>query len=203
MNWSEFVLVWSKTEEKLESKLYRRTRGIVLPFLKEEHITDFMITHYCDSNRPTGETKVRIKTNATTREKLAKKFEGSREEGLILAVSSGEYDPLADAQNRVDGAAKKVDARNIGEWQVKDRIIELPAAFESWEDIPNEIKVKQLEGLFSGVVGRCTEAFVSVLGKQPNSPWVVSVFMHLVLNSLGYSGPNSGIEPMIRFTSPL
>ena len=62
---------------------------------------------------------------------------------------------------------------------------------------------EQLTSLFEAL-GECSKAIYKHLKSQPKDLWIVSVFIHLLLNSIGYSGPNPhSDEYRIRTIPPL
>lgn len=203
MEWLEFTLEWPPTEHEIGQEFFRRTKEIVIPSLQKAGIAKFMITHYWDRTRPNGETKVRIEVDSAQTGLVSKMLDQLKNEEHIDEAILEEYDPRIDAENRLKGVRTKLGTSDTGTWSLPESRIELPKTFESWEDILDVEKMDQLTCLFGGGVGRCTEAIVDVLEHQPESPWVVSVLLHLILNSLGYSGPDSGMEPVIRLTFPL
>ena len=71
------------------------------------------------------------------------------------------------------------------------------------QDSNIEERVTQLSSLYEAL-GDCTKAIYKRLGSKPKDLWITSVFIHLLLNSMDYSGPDpSSEEDFIRKIPPL
>lgn len=94
--------------------------------------------------------------------------------------------PLADATARIEN----VQAHNqIGFDALSQRIVGIRNNIYLVEEETNlEEKRRQLKLLFESL-GDCTKAIYQHLESQPKDLWVMSVFIHLLLNSLCFGGP--------------
>ena len=56
-----------------------------------------------------------------------------------------------------------------------------------------EDRVKQLTALFE-TLGDCTKTVYNALDAKPTDLWITSLFLHLLLNSMDYGGPDPPSE---------
>lgn len=98
-------------------------------------------------------------------------------------------EPLAkDGKISIKNYSPKEDAN----WRVN-------RFFEQFFDRPITNK-KSLEKMLTSTVGKCSLMFLSDFKEKPKDLWIMSVFIHLLLNSLGYTGSE---ERSIRNFPPI
>ena len=70
-----------------------------------------------------------------------------------------------------------------------------------WETgISDEQLIHDFDELMTKVIGPCANAYVSAFGELPKSEWFISMFIHLLINAIGCTGPDGGMEPAARLT---
>lgn len=107
---------------------------------------------------------------------------------------------MVDAKARVEN----VQAHNgVGFSALCQRIVGISNSKYLVEGETNlEEKKRQLKLLFESL-GDCTKTIYQNLESQPKDLWVISMFVHLLLNSLCFGGPDPpSIEATIRSIPP-
>jgi hypothetical protein len=112
--------------------------------------------------------------------------------GLIVRWIRSSWDPRDDARARIDGLKSKIPNFDPNTTRIEGvefanggqriRVFTTP-------DSNIEERKEQLTALFEAL-GECTKAVYRHLETKPEDKWIMSVFIHLFLNSLDYSGPN-------------
>jgi hypothetical protein len=107
---------------------------------------------------------------------------------LIADWKPSSWDPAVDACNRIKNLSRfgfDPNTNMIIGCEGTNLII--------YPDLNIKERENQLTALFE-TVGECTKAIYSHLETKPKDLWIASLFIHLVLNSMDYSGPNAPSE---------
>lgn len=107
--------------------------------------------------------------------------------GVLLKRSPAEiWNPKDDAKNRIISAKDKIEksAEALTVPGYPPIMKEYLSSLNSDEE-----RVEQLSHLFESI-GECTKILYNSLDKKPIDPYVMSLALHILLNSLTFSGPN-------------
>lgn len=177
LNWKEFRFWYG---ENKDIKYHYKLRKIVLDILEKYEISDPLIL---------GEPNfvlVRIEIDGKIAEKIKDEFTEALIllEGAFSKTSLESWDAEEDARNRILSTAKKLkfkldDGKGwsiIGKDPVNNYWIPI-------EDNP-EIKTKEFAIFMTKVVGKFTKAFIKEMPRRIDDRWLLSVMIHLLLNSI-------------------
>lgn len=183
--WQEFKLI--VTDPPKYAGHFGIIKKELIPFV-EKHSFPFWITNYFNSTSDFMLFRIRCDQEQT---KLVASFLGDlKKRGLIADWQISTWDPQSDAQGRINGLSR------IGFDPNRNRIVGFDSSNNKVITAPdNNIgeRQKQLTSLFE-TLGECTKAICSHLETKPKDLWIMSVFIHLLLNSIDYSCPDPGTE---------
>jgi hypothetical protein len=185
LSWRQFKLV--VTDPPGYAGHFRLIKDELIPFV-ERHSFSFWETNYHDAT--SDFILFRIKSTEGQSKSVQNFLDDLKIRRLIANWEPSAWDPRSDAVNRIDSLRRLGFDPNtnviVGYDSINNRIEVSP-------DSSIEERQAQLTALFE-TVGECTKAIYSNLGSKPKDLWAVSLFVHLVLNSLDYSGPNPSTE---------
>jgi hypothetical protein len=185
LTWREFKL--TVTDPPRYAGHFRLIKDELIPFV-EKHSLVFWVTNY--HNATYDYVLLRIKSTKGQSKFVQGFLDDLKRRRLIVDWRPSNWDPRSDAVNRIDGL------RRLGFDPNTNAIVGYDSATGRPVTSPDSNiaeRQAQLTALFE-TVGECTKAIYSHLGSKPRDLWAVSLFVHLVLNSLDYSGPNPSSE---------
>jgi hypothetical protein len=135
--------------------------------------------------------RFRIETTAAGFENVRAFLDGLVTNHKIVRFEEDDWDPRADAVSRIDSARHKIERGLVGheiyrEWIVSGKTGNLWMISRS----DYERKVSQLTTIFGKLVGQMTKLFYDNLREKPDDMWLMSILIHLFINSLDYGGPD-------------
>jgi hypothetical protein len=201
MSWKEFRLYLSEPPQRTEH--YAFIREILFPYVEENLIQNFLILNYRDSQRDM--IRFRIETSQVGFENTRAFLDGLITANRIVRFEEENWDPRMDATNRIDSARRRIETELIGheiyqEWIVSGKTGNL------WMISRGDYarKVEQLTNTFGKVIGQMVKIFYKNFEEKPADIWLMSILLHLLINSLDYSGPDSpSEEAFLREFPPL
>jgi hypothetical protein len=114
---------------------------------------------------------------------------------VIVRFEEDNWDPRTDAMNRIESARQRIERELIGheiyrEWTVDGKTGNL------WLVTRGDYarKLDQLATVFGRIVGQLTKVFYKNLPEKPKDMWLMSILLHLFINSLDYGGPDPPSE---------
>lgn len=182
--WKEFKLVVTKPPK------YAGHFGIIknelIPFV-EKHSLSFWVTNYFDA--ASDFILFRIKCSQNQLESARELVNALKRKGMIVDWKEADWDPKNDALNRIEGL------RRIPNFDPNTNVI---VGFEGSRIIVSpdaniHERRTQLTALYE-TLGECTKAIFRHLDSKPKDLWIMSVFVHLLLNSIDFSGPDTSSE---------
>lgn len=185
LTWREFKL--TVTDPPRYAGHFRLIKDELIPFV-EKHSLVFWVTNY--HNATHDYILFRIKSTKGQSKFVQGFLDDLKRRRLIVDWGPSDWDPRSDAVKRIDGL------RRLGFDPTTNVIVGYDSINNRIEVSPDssiEERQAQLTALFE-TVGECTKAIYSHLGSKPRDLWAVSLFLHLVLNSLDYSGPDPPSE---------
>jgi len=199
--WKEFRLYLSEPPRGTEH--YAFIREILFPYVEQNSIQNFLILNYRDPQ--CDMIRFRIETTEEGFENARTFLNGLVTANRIVRFEEENWDPRTDATNRIEGAQRRIERGLVGheiyqEWIVSGKTGNL------WMISRGDYarKVDQLTTLFGKVVGQMTKIFYKNFEEKPADIWLMSILLHLVINSLDYSGPDPpSEETFIREFPPL
>jgi len=191
--WKEFKLI--VTDPPRYAGHFGLIKNELVPFI-DKHSLPFWITNYHNATNDFIIFRAKCEKRQS---KLVADFLGNlKKEHLITDFQSSSWNPGDDARNRID------NLRRLGFDPHANMIIgHNGSSIIIFPDSNIGERQEQLSSLFE-VLGECTKVVYKHLKTKPKDLWIVSVFVHLLLNSIDYSGPDApSEEDYIRKIPPL
>jgi len=185
-NWKEYKLI--VTEPARYSEHFNLIQNEIISFISENSIP-FWVTNYKNPNEDV--ILFRVKVNEAQLNIVKDFLEGLVYRSLLVRYyHPSNWTPSGDAESRIDGLSKKVRGFNPNTHRIE--------AFTSRglgcaPDSNIDERKEQLSALYESL-GECTKAIYTRLPSKPKDKWIMSLFIHLLLNSLDFSGPDEGTE---------
>ena len=178
LEWCEFRL-WYGEKVNVE-KLYN-LRKLLLPILDEHEIEDFLVL-----NEPKF-VLFRVEVEEETKKDIEKSLEVLVEqlESTFSRVTIEKWDPEEDARDRILGAAQRLGLKlEEGKgWMIAGR----EPLNRNWV-VPIQdnldLKIREFAVFMTKVVGKFTRAYVKEMPRIVKDRWLLSVLLHLLLNSI-------------------
>ena len=187
-SWKQYqIFVQSDTDR------FALIKNEIIPFVEENGIP-FWVTNYSDEHGVY--LLFRIHVNDSEREISSNFIERLETENEILRHILSDWDPRGDAYGRITGA-NDIFRRICG--KPTNHAFKILGPLLGSQQVNIEEKVDELESLFTKAVGPCTKALYDALDTKPDDPWIISLLIHLILNSICIQGPtNPSEETAIR-----
>ena len=190
--WKEFKLII--TDPPRYSGHFGLIKNKLIPFV-ERNLFSFWITNYHNAH---DYMLFRVKCLESQLEDIREFLDSLKMEGAIVNWQETNWSPSDDARARIEGLRRlrnfDPNAYAIVGFSNGEIIV--------MEDANVQERHKQLTALFESL-GECTKAIYKHLDNKPKDLWIISVFVHLLLNSLDFSGPGpQSEEDMIRKIPP-
>jgi len=181
MMWKEFRLIMSEPPRATDH--FSLIRNQLIPHVEELATRRFLILNYFDQNQDL--IRFRVCGQRGDFNKTRSFLEEMHNNHHILRYEESDWDPANDAADRIRSAGRRFGIE-----------------FENWILLPGNnvisgnfaAKHEQLTAIFADIVGQCTKAFYKGVESKPQDVWVMSLFFHLLLNSLNFSGPDPPSE---------
>ena len=177
MEWYEFRLWYG---EKVDIEKLYNLRKLLLPILDQHKIENFLVL-----NEPEF-VLFRVQVEEDTKKEMSKTLEKlvEQSEGAFSRITIEGWVPEQDARNRILGAAQRLGLRlEEGKgWMIAGR----EPLNRNW--VPAEdnldLKIKEFTAFMTKVVGKFTRAYVKGMPRIVKDRWLLSVLLHLLLNSI-------------------
>ena len=179
MEWCQFNIEYVDPLKLDPRKLYD-LRKQLLPILDEHNIENFLVLNERNA------VFFRVQVEEETKKKINKSLEDivERSEGTFSKVTTERWDPERDAKTRIVGAAGRLGLRlKEGKgW----RIVGRDALNELWVPAEDDLdpKIEEFAIFMTRVAGKFTRAFVEEMPRKVEDRWLLSVLIHLLLNSI-------------------
>lgn len=182
-DWTEFKL--TITSPPAASNHFDLIKKELVPFVTERSLP-FWVTNYRDADNDFILFRVKCALDKST--SVQEFLNTLKEKKLLFDWTSSTWNPATDARNRIMNLSRfgfDVNANMITGCEGTTLMLTGNPNFQERE--------KQLTTLFENL-GECTKAVYNVLEAKPSDLWITSLFIHLLLNSMDYSGPNANSE---------
>lgn len=177
MGWCEFQIWYGK---KVDMEELYNLRKLLLPILDEHKIVDFLVLSEPEY------VVFRVKID----EEIKKKIETSlndivkQSSGVFSKVTIEKWDPEKDSRGRILKAAKKLGLKlEEGKgWMIAGR----EPLNQLWVPAQDDLdqKTKEFATFMTKVAGKFTRACVEQMPRRVKDRWLLSVLLHLLLNSI-------------------
>jgi hypothetical protein len=155
-------------------------RKLLFPILDRHHIPNFLVL-----NEPEF-VLLRVEIEENTEKYIAESLQDliNSSEGLLSRVTIEDWSPEKDAEDRILGAAQRLGLKlDEGKaWMIAGR----EPLNRQW--VPTEddlqLKTKEFSIFMTKVAGRFTRAYVEEMPRPIKDRWLLSVLIHLILNSI-------------------
>ena len=125
-------------------------------------------------------------------------------EGVLTRWEKEESRPDVDAHNRVVEAKERAHTGGGVTWKTRFGIVQVSIPPLLWQTgLADEQVEKQFELLMTKFVAPASKAYFDCFDRPPQAEWLVSMLIHLLLNSVCCAGPDEGLEPASRVTPPI
>jgi hypothetical protein len=185
--WRQFKLI--VTDPPRYAGHFRLIKDELVPFV-EKNSFHFWVTNYHDATFDF--ILFRIKSTEGQLKSVQNFLDNLKKRRLIADWEAAAWDPRSDAISRIDGLRQRIPNFD----PTMNAIVGYDSANNSVSVTPNNNLLErqaQLTALFESV-GECSRAIYSHLGNKPSDLWTISLFIHLLLNSLDFSGPDAPSE---------
>jgi len=184
--WQEFrLIITHEAKRKVWPKdNYDLIRSSLLPIINQIDLEEFLILNYFQPGR---EDLIRFRVPAETQilQIVKEHLDNLKIKGIIHDYEEEVWEPAKDASNRINSAKAKLEQgfktriETTG-WQIVGK------TNSQWmiSSIDYGKKLSDFNTILTRVVGRCTKAFIEELGERPIDRWLMSLFIHLLLNSI-------------------
>jgi len=179
LGWYEFQLIYG---EKVDIEKLSDFRNALLPILDKYKIEDFLVLN----ERKFVVFRVEVDENTKKEIKKSLKEIVEKSEGVFSDVKVNGWNPEKDARDRIIDTAKKVGLKlEEGEgWMVVGREPLNQLYVMMKDDL--EIKIKEFSTFMTKVAGRFTKAYIKEMPRRIHDKWLLSLFVHLLINSISY-----------------
>lgn len=162
--------------------LYDFKRSSLLPILEQHEIHDFLLLDEPDF------VLLRVEVGDEKISKIKQAIQSSIEQSPDFAqVTVVDWSPEADAKTRILGARERAEGMGIsflgippGGWKITG--IDTGRWIAAPDDL--ERKVGEFARFMSRVVGQFTKAYLREIPQGIDDRWMLSVFIHLLLDSV-------------------
>ena len=193
-NWIQFKLVI--TEPARHTEHFYLIKNEIIPFINHNSIP-FWVTNYKNPNEDF--ILFRVKVNGTQLNTVNTFLNDLINRTLLVRYETSTWSPSNDAESRINGLSK-IKGFNPSRARIES-VTDKKINFIPDSNIDE--RKEQFTALFESL-GECTKAIYSRLHSKPKDKWIMSVFIHLLLNSLDYSGPSGDCEEnRIRHIPPI
>ena len=175
--WHEFRLWYDINPNPSDIFVFKKT--YVLPMLERYDVEDFLMLDEPDF------VVLRIGINGESAKRILSDLEETIQmETLFSRVTMGSWSPITDARDRILGAREraKIPAEiTTGGWMIKGK-----TPNGNWEAAPEDLdrQVAAFSIFISKVAGKFTEAYLKEIPYRVEDRWLMSVFLHLILDSI-------------------
>jgi hypothetical protein len=179
LEWCEFRLWYG---EKVDIEKLYNLRKLLIPILDEHKIEDFLVL-----NEPRF-VLFRIEVEEDTKKEIYKSLTEivKQSEGTFSKATDEKWNPENDAYDRIIGSSKRIGLKlEKGKgWMVAGREPLNRNFFVVDDNL--DMKIKEFSTFMTKVVGRFTRAYFKVMPRRIEDRWLMSVLVHLLINSLSY-----------------
>lgn len=182
-NWKEFRL--TITDPPSYKGHFELIKNHLIPFIEKIGVR-FWVTNYFDQTRDYILLRVEVNKNEL---KLTEDFlkELENQKIIVRYDPPKDWNPKNDARNRIISASRELGLPS-------DIAFKIQGPYLLNQKIALEERVDQLGLIFSEAVGSCTKVLYKTLKSKPTDPWMMSLFIHLILNSIDINGPTPPCE---------
>ena len=181
--WREIRLWYSESGPINWHDLYVFKRNKIMPILKDLGIRDFLVL-----DEPQW-LLLRVEVDDKTLKEIKQKLENSIAKNWVFRdVTIAEWSPEEDAKGRILSARERARTRvgvsfqgvPEGGWRI--------IGIKDWRWItePDDLErmTREFALFMSRAVGQFTRAYIEEIPDGVDDPWMLSVFIHLLLNSI-------------------
>jgi hypothetical protein len=197
--WYEFKLFFSDASQTRDwpRENCDFIRSHIVPTIMKVGITNFQMLNYFNPTQGEDFIRFRVEVAPAILMKVEDEIGRLKQKGRIRDYSKESYDPRLDAERRIESVRQKLEAlwgkpvsRN---WKVVN-LTDGTLIVDESDATAYAKKVEAFEAFLCRIVGKWTKLFVEEIDSKPDDRWLVSLFVHLMMNSIAYSGPDTGSE---------
>jgi len=197
------ISVWKayKLDIPTEAEKFELIKTHLICYVDSRNLR-FWVTWYYSEGDPNPRLCLRVYLTSDEQEGLEEYLDSLVQNQILLHRADPEpWNPENDARVRLTRLWEQWEQRRgktvplYGNKVIlRDQILDFPASREE--------RIEELGALF-GAVGEATKAFYNALPRLPKDPLIMSITIHILLNSLTYTGPNPpSQEEIIRLMPP-
>lgn len=186
MVWHEIRIMFSESGEPRNwpSENYEFIRQRLFQIVDDVGLDRYLIFSYFKEGQR-DYIRFRIEADEEKSLKVKETLDKMKGKGTIFDYECESWSAKNDAELRIDSTREKIqEMSNIqipaDNWRIAGR------ADDKWAIGPGDYsrKVRQFTIMMEEVIGQCTRIFMDKLEEKPDDRWLMSVFVHLLLNSI-------------------
>lgn len=208
-SWHEFRLIFSDAVSRRNwpTENYEFVKARLIPLIRTAGIQNFQILNYYNPSKQEDFIRFRVEANPELLKLVEDEIRKYKRSGLIKDYEREIYSPQHDAENRLESVRQNLE-RQLGRPLSRDwKIVSFKDnkwAVDTSDSDEYGNKLAAFETFLTRILGRWTRLFVEEMKIRPDDRWLISLLVHLLLNSLTYPGPNPGsAEDEIRRMPPI
>lgn len=179
-DWIEFRFWYSGSQTA--AQIYEYKRDKLLPVLRAHKLEHFLIL----------DEKEFMLVRAPSEKGLTESFPAllSSLEPIFLKITFASWSAIEDAKNRIRSSKQKLKNQNLPDdkngWEVKGKNNE-----GQWVYSPTDLdpEVEAFAKFMTHVAGKFTEAYISEMPSKVENRWLMSLFLHLMVDSISTWNP--------------
>lgn len=193
--WYEFKLFFSDASQTRDwtRENYDFIRSNILPIIMKVGIVNFQMLNYFNSTKGEDLIRFRVEASPAILIKVEDEIGRMKQEGRIRDYSKESYDPRRDAERRIESVRRKLETslgKAVSEnWKIVG-LRDGKLIVDESDATAYAKKVEAFEAFLCRILGKWTKLFVEEIDSKPDDKWLASLFVHLMMNSIAYSGPD-------------
>ena len=198
--WVEYRLIFSDASVNRDwvKDNYIFIKESLIPLVDKLCINSFHVLNYFDQSKGEDFIRFRVDVSPEVKAQIENELYTLKKQTLIQDFTQHAHNPRQDAEQRIKKVHKYLEVfakRQVKEnWTIVGINEGTPIFHEKNEKELNE-KLDAFESFLSHVLGQWTKTFVKEMKSKPEDMWLISVFVHLALNSITcHQGQESAIR---------
>lgn len=214
ISWYEFRLIFSDASQKRNwgEENFHFIKKHIVPITSQFEILNFHVLNYFNPSERTDFIRFRVEVSQKELLSLLSKFDELKHNADIMDYQYEKWCPRGDVERRMEDVRQQLERiwRNSVENKIVDKNWKLIDCVDEKYIIDetdyNEFskKAEAFKIFITRILGPWTKLFIEEMKLKPEDRWLLSLFIHLLLNSLAYSGPDGPSEEwLIRKVPPM
>lgn len=197
--WIEFRLIFSDASSPRDWRRenYSFIRDHLIALIERNSVQNFHILNYFNPSQAEDFIRFRLEASPALVNRIEEEFDQLKQTNLISDYQVSDYSPRRDAEQRIESVRHKLQIQSGTQLDINWRILGLrdgQIQLDLSDVCAHSSKVAAFEVFLSQILGKWTKLFLEEIHSRPDDIWLNSLFIHLLFNSLCFSGPNVNTE---------